>query len=64
MEYASGGDLQSLILTQKQKRLYLAEKDIWAYAWQMCMGILHIHNRGIIHRDIKCLNIMLAGQGN
>lgn len=26
------------------------------------MGILHIHSKGVIHRDIKCLNIMLTSQ--
>lgn len=26
----------------------------------MCMGILHIHSRGVIHRDIKCMNILLT----
>lgn len=38
----------------------MSEKDIWNYAWQLCMGILHIHTRGVIHRDIKCLNILLT----
>jgi NIMA (never in mitosis gene a)-related kinase len=60
MEFADGGDLQNYLQQQKHKRVYFAEKDIWDYAWQMCMGILHIHNRGIIHRDIKCLNIMMT----
>lgn len=49
-----------MIAKQKERRVYISEQDIWAYAWQMCMGILHIHTRGIIHRDIKCLNIMLS----
>jgi serine/threonine protein kinase len=40
--------------------VYFAEKDIWAYAWQMCMGILYIHSKGVIHRDIKCMNILLT----
>ena len=25
----------------------------------MCMGILHIHSKGIIHRDIKCMNLLI-----
>ena len=25
----------------------------------MCMGVLHLHSRGVIHRDIKCMNMML-----
>lgn len=59
MEFAESGDVQSLIQSQLNKRKYLAEKDIWAYAWQMCMGILHIHSKGIIHRDIKCMNLLI-----
>ena len=49
-----------MIMKEKERRVYISEQDIWGYAWQMCMGILHIHTRGIIHRDIKCLNIMLS----
>ena len=41
--------------------MYFAEKDIWKYAWQMCCGVLHLHTRGVVHRDIKCMNILLTG---
>lgn len=58
MEFAEGGDVQQLITAQTSRRVYFAERDIWVYAWQLCLGILHIHSRGIIHRDIKCLNIL------
>ena len=43
-----------------KKRLYLPEKDLWSYAWQICMGLLHLHTRGVIHRDIKCMNLLLT----
>lgn len=41
--------------------MYFAEKDLWGYAWQMCIGVLHLHSRGVVHRDIKCMNILLTG---
>lgn len=46
------------------RRKYFAEREVWGLAWQMCLGILHIHSKGIIHRDIKCLNILLADGGS
>lgn len=39
--------------------MYFREKDLWSYAWQMCTGVLHLHSRGVIHRDIKCMNLLL-----
>lgn len=33
LEYADGGDFQELIHKQLERRVYFAEKDIWAYAW-------------------------------
>ena len=26
------------------------------------MGLLHLHTRGVIHRDIKCLNLLLTNK--
>lgn len=49
-----------LLENQLKKRLYFAERDLWNYAWQICMGILHLHTRGVIHRDIKCMNLLLT----
>ena len=40
--------------------MYLSEKDLWSYAWQICTGLLHLHTRGVIHRDIKCMNLLLT----
>ena len=45
---------------QQKKRLYFAERDLWSFAFQICMGILHLHTRGVIHRDIKCMNLLLS----
>lgn len=60
MEYAEGGDLLSLILKQKEAQRYFSEQSIWKYAWQICCGMLHMHAQGIIHRDIKALNILIS----
>lgn len=59
MEYASGGDLQKLINTYKHNRTYLSEKTIWNIIYEVCLGVEYLHKKNIIHRDIKCLNILM-----
>ena len=29
----------------------------------MCLGIKHVHDRKILHRDIKCQNVFLTKEG-
>ena len=60
MEYAERGDLFKLILQQKQKKKFLAERQLWSLAWQLCLALLHIHSHDIIHRDIKCMNVLVT----
>src|SRR5690242_19746516 len=51
MDYADGGDLQIRIRSQKGK--YFSENQIVDWFTQICLAIKHIHDRKILHRDIK-----------
>lgn len=59
MEFASGGDLQQMVNMYKVHRKYLSEKTIWTMIYEICIGVEYLHKHNIIHRDIKCLNILL-----
>ncbi|KAL9953867.1 hypothetical protein ACROYT_G041340 [Oculina patagonica] len=60
MEYCNGGTLNDKICSQKE--LFAEEIVIW-YFFQICSGMSHIHECGIVHRDIKTLNIFLTKSG-
>ena len=38
----------------------LSENAVWRYLLQLLLGLQHIHDKKIVHRDIKTLNIFLA----
>ena len=60
MELCAGGDL----LTYVRKRRKLGEKVAKHFFKQIIEGLLHIHQKGILHRDIKLDNILLDEKGN
>ncbi|CAL1543887.1 unnamed protein product, partial [Lymnaea stagnalis] len=60
MEYANGGTLYEKIVSST--KLWL-EKDVLWYLYQMTSALGYIHQYGIIHRDIKTLNIFLTKVG-
>lgn len=49
-----------MLKDQRTKKKYFSEKDIWDYAYQICQAVEYMHQKNIIHRDIKCLNIFLT----
>ena len=57
MDYADGGDLSMKIREQEGK--FFDENKILDWFTQVCLAIKHIHDRKILHRDIKSQNIFL-----
>jgi serine/threonine protein kinase len=55
LEYLSGGDLQKF---SKQQRL--TPRQSFGSIEQVCAGLKYAHQQGVIHRDIKPQNLLLA----
>ncbi|XP_060569853.1 serine/threonine-protein kinase Nek1-like isoform X6 [Ruditapes philippinarum] len=61
MDFCSGGDLYAKI--NNQRGILFGEEQILDWFVQMCLAIKHIHDRKILHRDIKSQNIFLTSKG-
>lgn len=63
LEYCPGGDLSKVIDKRRAVGKYFREEQIWFIFHQICLGLNHLHENGIIHRDLKCLNLFLSRDG-
>ena len=61
MDYCSAGDLHTIL--QRRRGAPLPEDTILDWFVQICLAIKHIHDRKVLHRDIKLQNIFVAGNG-
>lgn len=58
MEFIDGEDLTQIISANK-----MSEPQIAAVARETLVGLAHLHEKGIVHRDIKSDNVMVANDG-
>lgn len=58
MEYCDGGDIYQKI--QSKRGIHFHESTILDWFIQCCLALRHIHNKKILHRDIKTSNIFLT----
>ncbi|CUV07363.1 unnamed protein product [Cryptosporidium hominis] len=63
MEYADGGDLFRKVNAQKQLKKNFLEKQVVRWLTQALLGLAHLHNKRILHRDIKSQNIFISYNG-
>ncbi|CAN6298113.1 unnamed protein product [Urochloa humidicola] len=59
IELITQGSLSSLY-----QRYKLQESQVCAYTRQILNGLLYLHKRYVIHRDIKCSNILVNANGS
>ncbi|KAH3745847.1 Mitogen-activated protein kinase kinase kinase ANP1 [Pelomyxa schiedti] len=55
MEYVGGGSLSSIL----SKFGPFSENMVRSYTKQLLQGLAYLHENNILHRDIKCANILL-----
>ena len=66
MEYCDGGDLASRIEARQEeskqagKWIYFSEDQVLHWFTQICLGVKHVHDRRILHRDLKAQNVFMT----
>ncbi|CAF4224693.1 unnamed protein product, partial [Adineta steineri] len=61
MDFCDGGDLHSRIL--QQRGILFKEDQILDWFVQITLALKHVHDRKVLHRDIKSQNIFLTSDG-
>lgn len=59
MPFVRGGELYKIFQSQKR----FPEADVRFYAAQIILAVGELHNKGIMHRDLKLENIMVEEDG-
>ena len=70
MDYVDGGDLDEAIEKKKKAMTkakgvdkYWSEERVLHMFTQVCLGLKHLHDRKILHRDIKAQNVFMTKAG-
>jgi NIMA (never in mitosis gene a)-related kinase len=64
LECISGGDLLKTVQQCMESKTPPDEATLWKYIFELGQGLIFLHRKGIVHRDVKCQNIMLTGSGH
>ncbi|MGH2569360.1 MAG: protein kinase domain-containing protein, partial [Bacteroidota bacterium] len=63
MELVEGESLKAKIHAEKEAKTQLSTSQVVDYGFQIAQGLAKAHEKGIVHRDIKCENIMATKDG-
>eukprot|EP00976_Prorocentrum_cordatum_P059423 1175493-Prorocentrum_minimum.AAC.1 len=62
MDYCAGGDLHAFV--QRQHGNLISEDRVMALFVQLCLAMKHVHDRKLLHRDLKTQNVFLGAGGH
>jgi len=63
-EFARYGDLKAKVKRHVQRKELMDEDLVWCFFIQAALGVVSLHQRNIIHRDLKTANVFLSsGRG-
>ena len=60
MEFAAGGTLFDMIELRRKEERYLEEDEVAHLFAQIVLSLDYVHQKQILHRDIKSQNIFLT----
>jgi NIMA (never in mitosis gene a)-related kinase len=63
MDYAEGGDLFKVVDRARRKCQPIGEPKILRWMTQSFLAIKYLHDKHVLHRDLKSQNIFLSGSG-
>lgn len=65
MDYVPGKDLRTLMIEARQRKEFLAEREVLSWAKQICDALIFLHSQDppILHRDVKPSNLKLNPNG-
>jgi tRNA A-37 threonylcarbamoyl transferase component Bud32 len=64
MEYMSGGKLTDILDDEEGIGHVMSEREIATITYEVAAGLMYLHERNIMHRDIKSDNILLNDRGD
>lgn len=63
MEYCGAGALESILIDSAGRPQPLSEDEAAAVIKMLLLGLLHLHQRRKIHRDVKGANVLVTARG-
>jgi serine/threonine protein kinase len=63
MEFADDGDLQGKVHLAASAHRPIPEDTVLSIASQVILALAHLHDQGVLHRDLKTANVFLTKSG-